>query len=92
MKRYFLVDKSELDIYHIGEYHYIDLPSGKVALVMVDALKEAPPHWNQLPHVLDQEETMGENAAELSHLGVTNEHTGYKMAKLLGQIHPKFRP
>ena len=54
MKRYFTAPKADMqtDLFHLGEYHYIDNGNGTVTVVLFNC-KSPPATWTELPHLLN---------------------------------------
>src|SRR5580765_8258299 len=104
MKRYYIVPADAMPAgQDLGEYHYIDLDSvpggagtGHRVLVLCDERKQPLPGWEELPHLLDAETKFSDakhaaHHAQLKHLGVKPAHGGFAMARLLGDIHGRFK-
>ena len=86
MKRYFL---SPTVPNVNGEHHYILLPDGKYAVVLIDEHTQADPSWAALPALLDQAALP---AADCTCLGVASTASMYAAALRLAAIHPRFKP
>jgi hypothetical protein len=79
--------------------HYIDLPSGKILVAVAFSTEGSEDHFADtaeklsLPHpVLEGNQKLSvEHVAELSHLGITTEHTVLDVARAAAKIHPLVR-
>jgi hypothetical protein len=101
---YHLMEKAEWfkhkDLFH-PQYgsHYIDLPSGKVLVAATfgtEASEEhflATAHKDSLPHPVWEgtQKISASQAGELSHMGITTDHTVLDVARAAAKIHPKLK-
>lgn len=61
MKRYFIAAAADVQGADIsGEYHYLDLDNGYCAMVLIAEHVEAPPEWQEMPHLLDATTQIGQ--------------------------------
>ena len=97
---YYIIPKNVYDQFAQGRFasaHYIDLPDGDVLVtakfVHEGARNEVENHKTviALPHPMSSETVGSRVAAKLAHIGVTESHRTYDVAKLAAKIHPMMR-
>ena len=95
MKTYYIIDKSLLSeaMRHFKEYHYIDLPSGKVLIGGTHHGEAEHRAWNQLavdafPHLLSRKALNSSHISELGYLGVITSDSTFDIVGKLAAVHP----